>query len=137
MQFLIRRQSKQLLIRHGAPQEVGQATRERVVIQPPVFVFLAEKQKVRRNEHGLQPHTHRLLKGVTRIQSLPHPGKQRLDVLVRHGTTKGSPGKLPQNALGIWQRIFGNDLAPVGIILLGHVLLLQIAKQSHMTRWRP
>ena len=139
MQFLIGGQSKQLFIRHRTPQEIREAARQSEVIQLAAFLgtLLVEKKELRRDEHCLQPHAHRLLKGVTSLQPLPHSGDDRLNVLIHHRTAEGTAGELPQDALGIWQRIFGNDLAPVGVILLGHVLLLQIAKKSHMTRWRP
>jgi len=45
---------------------------------------------VRRDEHCLQPNAHGLLKRVTGFQSLPHSRKDRLDVLLRHGSAEGS-----------------------------------------------
>ena len=97
MQLVLGREPEQFVVRHGRPEEVGEATGQFVVAhaigRAGVLVALDAEQKVRRHEHGLEREPDRVLKRLAARRSLLEQLQIGIHLDLLHRTAEGPRGE--------------------------------------------
>ena len=121
------RQPQKLLVRHAAPEEVGQAAGQRELVELPRP--FAQEEKVRRDQDRLQSRPQRPLKRCPRGQLRPNAGDVGFDLPVRHRPPERAARERAEDAAGVGNRVLRDHLhAP---------LHPRVARLSHAAEEHP
>lgn len=134
-EFALFGEREQFFVRHGAPEEIGEAAGEREVVEPAGR--LAQEEEIGREQNGPEGRADGLLEGALLGELRGEERDEWLHVRIGDAAAKGAARELSQDAIGVGEGLGGDDFDAVAEVVDRGGALLHFAEETAVAFRRP